>query len=59
MRKAVILAAEGVDGAVAMVAMWGRRQWSRRRNSEEGLVSILNRVLRLEWSVCGMRHLWK
>ena len=26
-RKAVILDAEGVDGAVAMVAMWDRRQY--------------------------------
>ena len=58
-RKAVSLDADGVDGAVAIVAKWGRRQWSRRRNNEEGLVSIVNRSRRLGCSLCGISDLWK
>ncbi len=57
-RNAVILDADAVDGAVAILAKWGRRQWSRRRNNEEGFVSIVNRSLRLGYSVCGIRDLW-
>ncbi len=58
-RNAVILDADGVDGSVAILAKWGRRQWSLRRISEEGFVSIVNRSLRLGCTVCGMRVLWK
>ncbi len=58
-RKAVILDADGVDGAVAMLAKWGRRQWSLRRIKEEGFVSMVKRLLRLLCTVCGIRELWK
>ena len=57
-RKAVILDADGVDGAVAMLAKWGRRQWSLRRIKEEGFVSMVKRLLRLLCTVCGIRELW-
>ena len=58
-RSACVRDAEGVVGDVAMRAMLGRRQWSRRRNSEDGFVLIAKRALRLGWSLCGSRDLWK
>ena len=45
--KACVLDADGVVGDVAMRAMLGRRQWSRRRNNEDWFVSIAKSVLRL------------
>ena len=58
-RRAVILDADGVDGSVAIVAKWGRRQWSLRRMNEVGFVAIVKRSLRLVCTACGMRVLWK
>ncbi len=58
MRKACVRDPEGVVGDEAMCAMLGRRQWNRRRKSEDGFVSIAKRWLRLGWSVCGSRDLW-
>ncbi len=51
-RNAVSLDTDGVDGAVAILAKWGRRQWSLQRMNEVGFVSIVKRV-------CGIRVLWK
>jgi hypothetical protein len=56
-RNAVSLDADGVDGAVAILAKWGRRQWSLRRMNEVGFVSMVNRSLRLVCTVCGIRVL--